>query len=190
MSRPDAAIVSRKAASDGCRARIAHAISVLAHAQQPINVAGVARHAGVSRQTVYQHQDLYAEIVHHQRRQQGQPKTQRTLGPHQAVTTKSLTARLHAANTEITDLRRRLAQTDKALIQALGDAASVAAVDDETTELQRHVAELSDRSEASERRSGSQAETIRHLEEDLAAARTENRRLAAHSAPPRTRALD
>lgn len=101
--RTAAMVEAAKHRSTASRASISQAARRLADSGDSVTVASVAREAGVSRQTVYQHRDLLAQIVTlrtsgHGRGRPGLPASQR-------ASEDSLRARLQAAKTQIEDLR-------------------------------------------------------------------------------------
>jgi len=56
-------VATAKQRSSKARAQITQAARRLADAGEEVTVAAVAREAGVSRQTVYQHRDLLNEVL-------------------------------------------------------------------------------------------------------------------------------
>ncbi|MDH2413940.1 hypothetical protein [Nocardioides sp. CER19] len=119
---PVKAIAARKAIAAANRKRIADAIASLARGGQPVNVRSVARAAGVHPDTVRRSGDLYEEVRRHRN-----PTPHLSAGVSQAQPSMDRVqkARLLDAHAEISELRRDLAATRRALHQALGEAGTV-----------------------------------------------------------------
>lgn len=103
--RAAAMVEAAKHRSTASRASISQAARRLADSGENVTVASVAREAGVSRQTVYQHRDLLGQIMTlrasgHGRRGPGLPAAQR-------ASEDSLRARLQAQKAQIEDLRKQ-----------------------------------------------------------------------------------
>lgn len=104
---------------DSKRGDIERAIKKMRKTNAPINVSAVARKAGVSRNTVYQHHDLVAVID--QYRQHDTPDD----APAQAATTESsiiagLRRKLAARDSEVAHLKRQLAEHESTIALLYG----------------------------------------------------------------------
>ncbi len=101
--RTAAMVEAAKHRSTASRASISQAARRLADSGDSVTVASVAREAGVSRQTVYQHRDLLAQIVTLRATSTGRRGP--ALPVAQRASEGSLRARLQAQKAQIEDLR-------------------------------------------------------------------------------------
>jgi chromosome segregation ATPase len=173
MSRrpdPTPAIEAKKAQATANRERLAKAIQALQLQNRPVNVQAVARAAGVHPDTLRRNPDLYAEV--RRLRDQGWRGD-----PPQAPSTSAESGhrvRLLAAQSEIQDLRRQLAEARQVAHQTLGeagaalDAQSAAELQGANAELTVQVADLQDQVRALR-------DERRDLGEELTAAHELNR---------------
>lgn len=119
----DAMVAAARDRSSKARAAITVAARSVAASGDAVTVAAVAREAGVSRQTVYQHRDLLAQVVQLRSATAGRPADGVPTG--QRTSEASLHARLRVAQEQIERLRAENAalRDDLALArQAVGDA--------------------------------------------------------------------
>lgn len=129
MTRPAAAVdgLRRHAQqrSDGVRDAIEQALRDLRQTHQPINVNAVARHAGISRKTIYNHADLLERIRNHRQRPRvvaAEPSsTPAAHNPIISALRNELAAQKARYEGEIARLRAQLRQRDDELAAVHGE---------------------------------------------------------------------
>ena len=177
MTRPAAAAgtealaAARRRDSTRRRQQVLNALERLTIAEEEINVAAVARAAGVDRSFLYRHHDLRAQIL--QRAAQSQPDA--SLPRTSQVSRQSLLADLANLSAHNGRLRRQKAKLARRLSEVLGEEvfrASGLGGPDQTEVLRRRVAEL-------EQTTADLRQQLAERSEELQAARATNRELMA-----------
>lgn len=117
---PAAAIASKRAEKAENRRRIAAAINRLRADEAPVNVRAVARLAEVHPDTIRRNEDLYGEIrtLRGENPRSGSPSRPT---PRESADLRDMTARFHAARTDIQHLRAALATAQAVAHQELGN---------------------------------------------------------------------
>ena len=129
MTRPASAVEGlrrhARQRSQGVRDAIEQALRDLRRRRQPINVNAVARHAGVSRKTIYNHTDLLERIRNHRQQPRAVP-AQPAAGSagHNAIISalrNELAIQKARYEGEITRLKAQLRQRDDELAAVHGE---------------------------------------------------------------------
>jgi len=117
-AQPEALQRFQRERSEAIQAAILTAIRELDRAGQQVNVAAVARKAGVDRSYLYEHPDLLEQI----RALSAARSTHRPARPAaEQASLASLRARLEVAHTELTRLRAENGDLRRALERGLGE---------------------------------------------------------------------
>ena len=167
----EALAAARRQDSSRRRQRVLNALERLTAAGDEINVAAVARAAGVDRSFLYRHHDLRAQIL--ERAVQSQPETSMPRTTH--VSRQSLLADLANLRAHNERLRRQVTKLSRRLSEALGEEvfrASGLGGPDDTEQLRRQVGDL-------EQTVADLRQQLTERTEELDAARMANRELMA-----------
>jgi hypothetical protein len=167
----EALTAARRQDSSRRRQRVLNALERLTATGDEINVAAVARAAGVDRSFLYRHHDLRAQIL--ERGAQSQPEI--SMPRTTQVSRQSLLADLANLRAHNERLRRQVNKLARRLSEALGEEvfrASGLGGSDDTEELRRRIAEL-------EQTVLDLRQQLGERTEELDAARTTNRDLMA-----------
>jgi regulator of replication initiation timing len=167
----EALAAARRQDSSRRRQRVLNALERLTAAGHEINVAAVARAAGVDRSFLYRHHDLRAQIL--ERAAQSQPET--SMPRTTQVSRQSLLADLANLRAHNERLRRQVSKLAKRLSEALGEEvfrASGLGGPDDTEQLRRQVGDL-------EQTVADLRQQLTERTEELDAARMANRELMA-----------
>jgi regulator of replication initiation timing len=167
----EALAAARRQDSSRRRQRVLNALERLTAAGHEINVAAVARAAGVDRSFLYRHHDLRAQIL--ERAAQSQPET--SMPRTTQVSRQSLLADLANLRAHNERLRRQVSKLSRRLSEALGEEvfrASGLGGPDDTEQLRRQVGDL-------EQTVADLRQQLTERTEELDAARMANRELMA-----------
>lgn len=167
----EALAAARRQDSSRRRQRVLNALERLTAAGHEINVAAVARAAGVDRSFLYRHHDLRAQIL--ERAAQSQPET--SMPRTTQVSRQSLLADLANLRAHNERLRRQVSKLSRRLSEALGEEvfrASGLGGPDDTEQLRRQVGDL-------EQTVADLRQQLTERTEELDAARMANRKLMA-----------
>lgn len=140
---PTKAIAARKAQAAANDQRIAQAITSLQRAGEHVNVAAVARAAGVHSDTIRNRPELLAEVKAIRSKQWQQPARPARAD---SATHKEMEARWKTAQAEVRQLRAELGESRDNVHQVLGNSAfgDGSRLDEAESEIARLRVELSD----------------------------------------------